>query len=345
MHRAAPAAPTRVSKAFSTEAAKMGRDRTKKHSIAVNGAWLPVPLEFMRSRACAELSPHAAKLLLDLMALLGPNATRNGDLSLAPKAMKARGWSGRETLRMAVAELLEHGLLAQTRQGSRRDCSLYALTLYPVNCDVNKLDVGAGPGSYTTQDWRAHGEAAPTEANPAVWRRARKTVLLTSPRDKVAEIRPATGQTPLKNAAKPPTSSRHGTKPPVFEPALVPPRGTYLDKPSAGAKQQLDSTSKEATMNTQNTITADRPEVIETLVDLWAKVGIRAMALPKIGRAGTVLADKTAAGRRDRQSVAQAAQDAGITRPAPKPRPVLVARDDENSIDRSEAQDLHAWND
>ena len=90
----------------------MGRDRTKKHSIAVNGAWLPVPLEFMRSRACAELSPHAAKLLLDLMALLGPNATRNGDLSLAPKAMKARGWSGRETLRMAVAELLEHGFPA-----------------------------------------------------------------------------------------------------------------------------------------------------------------------------------------------------------------------------------------
>lgn len=98
-------------------------------------------------------------------------------------------------------------------------------------------------------------------------------------------------------------------------------------------------------MNTQNTITADRPEVIETLADLWAKVGIRAMALPTIGRTGTGLADKTAAGRRDRQSVAQAAQDAGITRPAPKPRPVLVAPDDENSIDRSEAQDLHAWND
>lgn len=102
----------------------MGRDYKKKHGIAVTGSWLPVSLEFMRSRACAELSPHAAKLLLDLMALLGPNATRNGDLSLSPKAMKARGWSGRETLRMAVAELLEHGLLAQTRQGSRRVCEI-----------------------------------------------------------------------------------------------------------------------------------------------------------------------------------------------------------------------------
>ena len=171
----------------------MGRDYKKKHGIAVTGSWLPVPLEFMRSRACAELSPHAAKLLFDLMALLGPNATRNGDLSLSPKAMKACGWSGRETLRMAVAELLEHGLLAQTRQGSRRICSLYALTLYPVNCDLDKLDVGAGPGSYTTKDWQAHGEDAPTEENPAVWRRARKTVLLTSPRDEVPKIRPATG--------------------------------------------------------------------------------------------------------------------------------------------------------
>jgi len=58
-----------------------------------------------------------------------------------------------------------------------------------------------------------------------------------------------------------------------------------------------------------------------------------------------VLADKTAAGRRDRQSVAQAAQDAAITRHTPKPAPVLADPDDEKSIDRSEAQDLHAWND
>ena len=320
----------------------MGRDRTKKHSIAVNGAWLPVPLEFMRSRACAELSPHAAKLLMDLMALLGPNATRNGDLSLAPKAMKARGWSGRETLRMAVAELQEHGLLAQTRQGSRRDCSLYALTLYPVNCDVDKLDAGAGPGSYTTRDWRAHGEDAPTEGKPAVWRRARKTVLLTSPRDEVPEIRPATGRTSPKKAANPATSSRHGTKPPVFEPALVPPRGTYLDKPSAGANQRQHSTSKDATMNTQTLTTTDHPEAIETLTDLWAKVGIRAVTLPKVGRAGTVLDDKTAA----RLSVARAAQAAAIARHTTKPAALMAEpTHNEHSIDRTEAQDLRAWND
>ncbi len=72
--------------------------------------------------------------------------------------------------------------------------------------------------------------------------------------------------------------------------------------------------------------------------------GIRAMALPKIGRAGALLADKTAARHRHRLSVAQAAQLAAITRHARSPVPVLAATDDDRHVDRSEAQDLHAWN-
>lgn len=86
-------------------------------------------------------------------------------------------------------------------------------------------------------------------------------------------------------------------------------------------------------------------EVIEPLDDLWQRVGIRAMALPKIGRAGALLADKTAAGRTDRLSVALAAQLAAITRHARNPAPVQADPDDDWHVDRSEAQDLHAWND
>ena len=85
--------------------------------------------------------------------------------------------------------------------------------------------------------------------------------------------------------------------------------------------------------------------VIESLDDLWQRVGIRAMALPKIGRAGALLADKTAAGRTDRLSVARAAQLEAIARHAIKPLPVLADPDDDRHVDRSEAQDLHAWND
>lgn len=65
----------------------------------------------------------------------------------------------------------------------------------------------------------------------------------------------------------------------------------------------------------------------------------------KIGRAGALLADKTAAGRTDRLSVARAAQLEAIARHAIKPLPVLADPDDDRHVDRSEAQDLHAWND
>ena len=85
--------------------------------------------------------------------------------------------------------------------------------------------------------------------------------------------------------------------------------------------------------------------VIESLDELWQRVGIRAMALPKIGRAGAVRVDKTAAGRHHRLSVARAAQEAATTRHAIKPLPVLADPDDDRHVDRSEAQDLHAWND
>jgi hypothetical protein len=174
----------------------MGRD--KKRGIAVRGAWQPVSLDFLRSRACAQLSPHAAKLLLDLLGMLGTNASRNGDLSLAPSIMRVRGWSGRTSLEAATRELVEAKLLIQSRQGGRKDCSLWALTLYPLDCDLKKIEIR--PGCYLTTDYAgANGalETPPNADRSAVWRRARKNTLAC----------PATGQTP-------PDPSRQGTKPP-----------------------------------------------------------------------------------------------------------------------------------
>ena len=205
-----------------------GRNGGRKRGIAVNGSWLPMPLLFLRSRACAELSPHGAKLLLDVLGMLGPNATRNGDISLTPKLMIVRGWSSRSTLNAAVKELEDHGLLARTRQGGRLDCTLFALTLFPLDCDVRKLDTHA-VGSFTSRDFEAAGASAPTELQPAVWRQARKTQTVAPPRDKVHEDCPATGQTQHLAPPKTVTLSRHGTKPPVLGSLPVPPRGSYLN--------------------------------------------------------------------------------------------------------------------
>lgn len=204
-----------------------GRDSRKK-GIAASGSWVPIPLDFLRSRACASLSPHGAKLLLDVLALLGPNASRNGDLSLVPKVMATRGWSGRETLGAAVAELEEHGLLVQTRQGGRLNCNLYALTLFPIDCDVRKLDAGA-VGSFTRRDFEKAGLAQPTEDAPATWRRARKTKTVAPPRDATAKSVPPRDEAVARAPPKTGLTSRGGTKTPFSAVCSVPPRVTYVD--------------------------------------------------------------------------------------------------------------------
>lgn len=160
--------------------------RSSKKCIAADGKWLPISLDFLCSRACAELSPLGAKLLLDILSMLKPNMVGNGDISLSPKTMAVRGWSGRASLNATVRELMTHNLLVMTRQGSRLDCSLFALTLAPLDCDITKLDVR--PGCYLTRDYKGPDGslgAPPTEDNPAHWRRARKTETVTPPRNKV----------------------------------------------------------------------------------------------------------------------------------------------------------------
>ncbi len=99
-------------------------------------------------------------------------------------------------------------------------------------------------------------------------------------------------------------------------------------------------------------------EVIEALDNLWQRVGIPAMALPRIGRAGALRADQTTAGSalsaeaartiarsNNRLRVARTAQLDAIARQSSKqPVPVLADPDDDRHVDRSEAQDLYAWN-
>lgn len=173
---------------------------SKKRGIAVVGSWVPFPRAFLQSRACAELSPHGAKLLIDVLALLGPNGAGNGDLSLSPKSMAIRGWPGRSTLSAATKELLEYGLLFKTRQGGRLDCSLFALTLFPLDCELSKIE--ARPGCYYQTAYQGTAAALadpPKETAPAKWRHARmlkpKGDSVAPPRDKVSKMRPATGQT------------------------------------------------------------------------------------------------------------------------------------------------------
>lgn len=87
-------------------------------------------------------------------------------------------------------------------------------------------------------------------------------------------------------------------------------------------------------------------EPIRSLGELWQRVGIRVIAPPKSGLGCAMRADRTTAVRPNRLTIAQAAQLAAIARHARKPMSasVLTDPDDDRHVDRSEAQDLHAWN-
>lgn len=207
--------------------------KRKKNPVTVSGPWFPMPLDFLRSRAWSELSVHGVRMLLDLCSNLGPNASGNGDLSAAPAIMHPKGWRSTATRVAALDELERAGLIAVTKRGNRRACTLYAVTLWPLQCDFSKLD--HGPGTFTTSDWTKAGidrAERPTCKTPATWRPLRKNEIAL----------PATGQ-PAPDMHPPRDNLRRlkgsfvpatGTKKAVSGLGVLPPRDTFLDKPSAG---------------------------------------------------------------------------------------------------------------
>jgi hypothetical protein len=142
----------------------------RKERVGVVGPWIAVSIGFLRSEARTRLSPHASKLLLDVISMLKPHGLGNGDISLTPSLMKPRGWTSRATLRAAIQELWDAKLLFPTKQGHRFATSLWALTLYPIACDFSKLDINHGmhtPHDYLGSEGKL-GKSVSKE-NPTIW--------------------------------------------------------------------------------------------------------------------------------------------------------------------------------
>lgn len=119
------------------------------------GAFVRLPLAVLKSRAYIETGSHARMLLLDLaMQYRGDN---NGDLSAAWSFMKERGWRSKETLTTAKRQLMNLGLIVETRMGRRPNkASLYALTWLALDdCYGKQLEITARQfprGAYKLRD-------------------------------------------------------------------------------------------------------------------------------------------------------------------------------------------------
>lgn len=131
--------------------AKRYKDAKQKRD---GGGFVTLPLSVLYSQAYMEAGPHARMLLLDLLAQY--RGDNNGDLSAAWKIMARRGWRSMATLYKAKQQLLELGLIVETRKGARPNkASLYAVTWCALDHCNGKLDISPQSfprGAYRLRD-------------------------------------------------------------------------------------------------------------------------------------------------------------------------------------------------
>lgn len=103
----------------------------------------------------AQLSPRAVKLLVDIAVQF--NGSNNGDFSAAWSVMARLGWTSKDQLYKALAELERGGWIIKTRQGWNRAPNLYAVSWLGINSCGGKLDLPPDP--VPKHLWRAAASA------------------------------------------------------------------------------------------------------------------------------------------------------------------------------------------
>jgi hypothetical protein len=105
-----------------------------------------IPFWVMNHSSFREASHRARALLLDV--LLQYNGRNNGSLVVCDKALKPLGWNSRDGLTKAKKELLDLGLLVETRVGAKPNkASWYAVSWRQL--DV-KEGIDINPRAYVT---------------------------------------------------------------------------------------------------------------------------------------------------------------------------------------------------
>lgn len=98
-----------------------------------------------------KLKGGAVKLLNELVRQY--NGKNNGDLTVAYSLLKNRGFNSKDTIGKAKNELLEAGLIVQTRQGRfinpGSKCDLYALAWHSIDeCPAKGLEMKSTRSPY-----------------------------------------------------------------------------------------------------------------------------------------------------------------------------------------------------
>lgn len=123
--------------------------KSKKPLEHVTGPYCAVPHAVLDSQAFKGATDRAKSLLYALMRQ--HNGGNNGRLQLTDKWLAAHGWTSKGNNATARNELLERGLIVQTRRGGLNSgCNWFALTWLPIT-NYSGLEISAN--SYHQGAW------------------------------------------------------------------------------------------------------------------------------------------------------------------------------------------------
>jgi hypothetical protein len=106
--------------------------RPKFKGSKYNEPFVGIVRSVFDSAAFVALSPHACKLLMELVGQY--KGDNNGNLTVAWSVVSKRGWRSRTTLWRCKAELIAAGFVFVTRIGHMPStCELLALTWFPLD--------------------------------------------------------------------------------------------------------------------------------------------------------------------------------------------------------------------
>lgn len=125
------------------------RKRWKATGKGKDASFVMFQTRILQDPTFLALSPRASKALLYLASQF--NGYNNGDLSIAWKIAKDKGWTSNASLRLGTRELIEAGFVVETRIGGRNRCSLFALAWFPIDECGGKLDLP--PTKVAPNDW------------------------------------------------------------------------------------------------------------------------------------------------------------------------------------------------
>ena len=135
-------------------ARKKGRESRKRSELKKslnNSTFTALRHDVINSLRFLSLSNSAKVTFLHLLAKY--NRKNNGDLSAPQSRAKEEFNLSAPSLRMALKELEQNGFIETTRQGGKNQCSLYALTCFPLN-DINKTGIALKATNNPSDKWK-----------------------------------------------------------------------------------------------------------------------------------------------------------------------------------------------